>query len=743
MSPQVRRLVIPLVVVAAAAGIVLLALRGPATGTAPATPPNPAASPAAPPAPPSTPAPAQPPAQPSAQPTTPPSAPPPAPAAPVAGAPPRADGYSSIYEARVPGGQAPPAAESLAPIGSLDPAQARYRVSFSPFGAGIADVVFSDYWKSAADRRAFEQHERAVKGGSATPPPLPPDSERYVLQTLQSLGDTQVPLLAAVELRINGERVKLLANVWSQQAPGVFLTEIVDHAGAVAAVVERRFQPGTGGGGFDLLLSHRIENRTGADMSLQWVQCGPGDLSKDQGGMMDTRRFQFGYLYSAQRDPGREIVIVHGAVDDHAAVLKRYDNGVTTLWPTREQAEAGYDLSWFGTTNRYFALAIHAPYSPPAQPSKSLTGAVKDVLVLATSAPAADRTIFSTLISPVITAPAGGQASIEAGIYAGPLSPTILKGSEPTAGLNMQGLILYQMSGCCSFCTFSWLADVIVALLLFLHDWVVFDWGLAIVVLVIIVRALLHPITKRSQIQMQRFSRAMQELKPELDALQKRFGDDPRRVQQEQLRLYRERGVNPAGCVGGILPTFLQMPIWIALYAVLYFAFSLRQQPAFFGIFQAFGGWAFLGDLSAPDHFLEFGRTFNLWVLQLSGINLVPILMGVVFWISQKYMTPPPTVKMTPEQQQQQTIMKWMMVILFPLGLYNAPAGLTLYILTSTVVGIFEGRAIRRQIQTMDLSPKAPARKKSKDLMGRLYAQALERARERQKGPPKKFKERG
>jgi len=116
--------------------------------------------------------------------------------------------------------------------------------------------------------------------------------------------------------------------------------------------------------------------------------------------------------------------------------------------------------------------------------------------------------------------------------------------------------------------------------------------------------------------------------------------------------------------------------------------------------------------------------------------------MGVVFFISQKYMTPPPTTKMTPEQEAQQRMMKWMMVLMFPIFMFKMPAGLTLYILTSSAVGIFEGRAIRRQIEKMDLSPKAPEKKKSKDLMGRMYAEALERARDRRKGPPKKFKER-
>jgi|GEM_PF-276560 len=661
-------------------------------------------------------------------------------------APPRPDGYSSIYTARIPGGAAAPSEDALTPLGSLDPAQARFRLRFHPRGAGVRDIVFAEFWKTAAHRIAFEAHERAIRAGRADVPPAPPDAERYVLQTAQQFGANPVPLLAAIEVSIDGQKLRLLDDVWSERAPGVFETEIVDdESGKPIARIERRYAIAGSvdglGAGYDLRLTHRFENLTEREFAVRWSQCGPGDLSPESALFMDTRRFQFGYLYSAQRDPSRQSVIVHGATEDRSAVLSRVKDKDNQLWPRPDQREAGYEMSWFGTTNRYFALAVHAPFNPPGEPSKSLAHAVAEVSVTANLADE-HGAVFSTMQSPTLQIGAGASAVLEMGVYAGPLDPRVLDRLEPYRALNLGGLILYQMSGCCSWCTFAWLASLIVHLLVFLHDWVVFDWGLAIIVLVIIVRTLLHPLTRAAQINMQRFARGMQELKPQIDALQKRYADDPKRLQQEQIRLYRERGVNPVGCLGGILPTFLQTPIWIALYAVLFFAFALRQEPAFFGGFQLFGGWGFLGDLSAPDGFIVFPRSIDLWLFTLQGINLVPILMGVVFWFSQKYMMPPPTTKLTPEQESQQKMMKWMMVIIFPIGLFKAPAGLTLYILTSTVVGIFEGRAVRKQIERMDLSPKPVEKKKKKDLMGRMYTEALDRARNRKQGPPKKFKDR-
>jgi YidC/Oxa1 family membrane protein insertase len=194
----------------------------------------------------------------------------------------------------------------------------------------------------------------------------------------------------------------------------------------------------------------------------------------------------------------------------------------------------------------------------------------------------------------------------------------------------------------------------------------------------------------------------------------------------------------------------LQMPIWIALYAMLFFAFELRQQPAFFGVFQLFGGWGFLGDLSAPDRFIPFPKPIDLWLFSVSGLNVLPLLMGLVFWFQQKYMTPPTTATLTDEQKQQQKIMKIMMVVMFPVMLYAAPSGLTLYILTSSCMGIVEGRVIRKRIAYLDTLPKDEEKakpSKTRDKLGRMYAEALERAQEKQRqkqrgGKAKRFKDR-
>jgi YidC/Oxa1 family membrane protein insertase len=218
------------------------------------------------------------------------------------------------------------------------------------------------------------------------------------------------------------------------------------------------------------------------------------------------------------------------------------------------------------------------------------------------------------------------------------------------------------------------------------------DWGLAIILLVGLVRLLLHPITKRSQVQMMK----MGKLGPEVEKLKKKHGDNKEALNREMMQLYKEQGFAP---IFGCLPMFLQMPIWIALYSALQTTFELRQEPFLWG-------FTWIKDLSKPDYLIQFRTPFTLFFefLTFDGLNILPILMGVVFWFNHKY-TPKPAA-MTPEQEQQQKMMQWM-TLLFPLFLYNGPSGLNLYILTSTFIGIIEAKVIRKHIKEREEAEKA------------------------------------
>ena len=167
------------------------------------------------------------------------------------------------------------------------------------------------------------------------------------------------------------------------------------------------------------------------------------------------------------------------------------------------------------------------------------------------------------------------------------------------------------------------------------------------------------------------------------------------------------------------------------------------------GTATAFGGWSFLADLSAADHFFgQFDEPTQFLLWNITGINILPILMGAIFFVQQKYMTPQ-GMATTPEQASQQKMMRIMMVVMFPLMLYSAPSGLTLYILTSSSVGILESRRIRKHVDSIEIEPKSPttagdSKRKPKDKQARAWADAMEARRKKVQNKAKKrnFKKR-
>jgi YidC/Oxa1 family membrane protein insertase len=160
-------------------------------------------------------------------------------------------------------------------------------------------------------------------------------------------------------------------------------------------------------------------------------------------------------------------------------------------------------------------------------------------------------------------------------------------------------------------------------------------------------------------------------------------------MNKKLMELYREQGASP---IMGFLPMFVQMPIWIALWSAIYTSIDLR-------------GAAFLPfwitDLSVPDMLIRWPAvTIPLVGWQVGALNLLPILMGVAFYLQQK-LTPmqQPSAATNPQLAQQQKIMAIMMPLMFPLMLYTAPSGVNLYIMSSTFAGVIEQYAIKKHIR--------------------------------------------
>ena len=182
------------------------------------------------------------------------------------------------------------------------------------------------------------------------------------------------------------------------------------------------------------------------------------------------------------------------------------------------------------------------------------------------------------------------------------------------------------------------------------------NYGVAIIILTIIVRLVLFPLTYKGMKSMKR----MQQLAPRMKKLQEKYKNNKEKLNKEMMDLYRKNKVNP---LGGCLPLLLQIPVFFALYSSLSSAVELRHAPFIFWI----------SDLSQPD-----------------GLGITPLLMGVSMYIQQK-MTP-----QTAMMDSTQVKIMQMLPFIFTLFSFTFPSGLTLYWVTSNVLSIAQQQIINR-----------------------------------------------
>jgi YidC/Oxa1 family membrane protein insertase len=197
----------------------------------------------------------------------------------------------------------------------------------------------------------------------------------------------------------------------------------------------------------------------------------------------------------------------------------------------------------------------------------------------------------------------------------------------------------------------------------------------------------MHPITKKSQVSMSK----MQKLAPMAGEIKKKYANNKAEMNKQMMALYRKQGASP---IMGFLPMMLQMPIWIALWSAVYASIDLRGAR-----FLPF--W--ITDLSMPDAVVSFQTiTMPLLRWKIQSLNLLPLMMGVAFYLQQKLMPSQADASANPQVAQQQKMMMIMMPLLFPLMLYNGPSGVNLYIMSSTFAGVIEQYVIRKHIRAKE-----------------------------------------
>ena len=611
------------------------------------------------------------------------------------------------------------------PEGAAGDGRYAFELRFSNTGAGVEQLTLANHFEHS-DRRSHEVLQKFEPSAASTDPTV------------------GIVPFAADAVEINGQRVVLSLNprdtsktFWKQVSPGVFEAIVIDGAGTQIVRVRRAYELKEDS--YEFAVRQSVENLTNMPLKLRLEQFGPSDppVGKIRYGG-DVRRLRFGYLVDTTSDPSRttlasEFLITHYELLDGLQL-----NGATGLpywpgkvmWPNERSKKQTLDLVWVGMTSRYFTVSMQGLVDqkgavgdgkrlanvetverfvvPNGNPAKQDFGQGVMNFVLGKQRLPAGTAVLKTT-SPVTAVEPGKRADFSFAAYAGPMLTDQIEKESAAGAVGLRTVVSYTFGGPCGFCTFQTLTHLLLHFLGALRHYVTLDWALAIMLLVVCVRTLLHPVTRWSQLNLLRFGKQMQRVGPKMKAIQEKYKGDPTKLREEMGRLNREEGVSYAGALG-CLPMFLQTPVWIALSAMLYFAFELRHQGAFFGVFQNLtaGKWHFLADLAEPDHLISFGRELHIPILSgfmgpVESLNILPMLMGVLFYIQQKYMSPPQAPgAMSPEMEQQIKIQKVLMVVMFPVFMYNAPSGLAIYFLTNSILGIVETKWIRKHAEKIE-----------------------------------------
>jgi YidC/Oxa1 family membrane protein insertase len=295
-----------------------------------------------------------------------------------------------------------------------------------------------------------------------------------------------------------------------------------------------------------------------------------------------------------------------------------------------EQNKFSGKISWVAIEDRYFMTSII--------PAGDFNGHMMLVLN--------DKTVKNQIVKDITTLSPQQKDGVALKLFMGPKSLSLLKSFNN----NLDKAI--------NFGWFDFLAKPCLWFMNFIYGFIP-NYGIAIIILTIITRAVFWPLAKKSYKSMGE----MRKIQPLMQEIREKYKDDKTRMNQEMMTLYRTYKINP---MGGCLPMLIQLPVFFALYRMLYSAIELRHAPFF--------GW--ITDLAAPDRLFNFG--FKIPFMEPPyGIPVLTLIMGASMLLQQK-MTPTPG---DPAQAK----MMMLMPVIFTFIFINFSSGLVLYWLISNI----------------------------------------------------------
>src|SRR5712672_4459474 len=324
---------------------------------------------------------------------------------------------------------------------------------------------------------------------------------------------------------------------------------------------------------------------------------------------------------------------------------------------------------WLGITDKYWASALLPDTSAQLQArfSSNLVGTV--------------RTYQTDYLQDPQTIAIGGTGSANARLFAGAKEASVVGINFPLGGLGGYNKQL-ELNHFDLLIDWGWFYFITKPMFLAL-DWfyhLVGNFGVAILLVTVLVKLLFFPLANKSYASMAK----MKSVQPQLAALKERYPDDKVKQQQEMMEIYKKEKINP---VAGCLPIALQIPVFFSLYKVLFVTIEMRHAP--------FYGW--IKDLSAPDPtnvFNLFGLLhFDPTTVPLFGhylaLGVWPIIMGITMWFQMK-------LNPTPPDPTQKMIFDWMPLI-FTFMLAGFPAGLVIYWAWNNLLSVLQQSFIMRK----------------------------------------------
>ncbi|HIO46033.1 TPA: membrane protein insertase YidC [Candidatus Poribacteria bacterium] len=342
-----------------------------------------------------------------------------------------------------------------------------------------------------------------------------------------------------------------------------------------------------------------------------------------------------------------------------------------------EESEESASIKWVGITNKYFAVLMLPDPKLEAEYKREVSGEETSKGVVAPNASAVLK-----------IKPKGKQTNLFR-IYVGPKIEKILKQVEyRSTGFDKP----YPSPLLHKIVDFGWLFFLVWPMLWVLNGcYKIFgNYGIAIILLTVIMKIILFPLTRKSYQSM----KDMQRLQPEIAELREKYRDDPQKLNQATMLLYKRHKVNP---FGGCLPMLPQMPMFFAIFSLLGSAVELRGQPFFLWI----------DDLTAPDEFLLL--PFTLPFLG-NSLRILPIINAVATWFSSKMTGTAPAADNTQAKMMQ--YLPFIFVFMF----YNWASGFVLYWLAQSVFTIGQNLVTKKMVkdEIQENEPEVPKQKRSK-----------------------------